>query len=87
MEAKLSDISTRLCDVESRIDFLEDATKALEENPPATKSEVELLRQKVDDLENRSWWNNLRFVGFPKGCEGQDAVAFLRDAIPAAPQY
>lgn len=82
VEAKLSDIATRLSDVESRIDFLEDANKTLEENPPATKSEVELLRQKLDDLENRNRRNNLRFVGFPEGCEGQDAATFLSDAIP-----
>lgn len=79
VEAELSDIATRLSDVEPRIDFLKDANKALEENPPATKSEVEVLRQKLDDLENRIRQNNLRFIGFPEGCEGQDAAAFPVD--------
>lgn len=75
VEAKLSNIATRLNNVESRIDFLEDAHQALETNPPATQSEVEIL-------ENRSRWNNLRFVGFPEGCEGPDTLAFLRKVIP-----
>lgn len=82
VEAKLADIATRMNNVESRIDFLEDANRALEANPPATQSEVEILRQKLDDLENRSRRNNLRFVGFPEGCEGPDALAFLRKVIP-----
>ena len=82
VEAKLSDIGTRLGNAESRLDFLEDANRALEANPPATQSEVETLRQKVDDLENRSRRNNLRFVGFPEGCEGSDALAFLRKVVP-----
>lgn len=82
VEAKLSDIATRLNNVESRIDFLEDAHQALETNPPATQTEVEILRQKLDDLENRSRRNNLRFVGFPEGCEGPDTLAFLREVIP-----
>lgn len=82
VEAKLAEIATRMNNVESRIDFLEDANRALEANPPATQSEVEILRQKLDDLENRSRRNNLRFVGFPEGCEGSDALAFLRKVIP-----
>ena len=50
----MSDIAAHLDNIESRIDFLEDANKALEANPPATQSELETLQQKVDDLENRS---------------------------------
>ena len=82
VEAKLSDIATRLNNVESRIDFLEDANQALETNPPTTQSEVEILRQKLDDFENRSRRNNLHFVGLPEGCEGPDTLAFLRKVIP-----
>uniref|UniRef100_A0A667XSU8 L1 transposable element RRM domain-containing protein n=1 Tax=Myripristis murdjan TaxID=586833 RepID=A0A667XSU8_9TELE len=82
VESMLTNIGERLSNAESRLDFLEDAHKALEATPPATKSEVEMLRQKVDDLENRSRRNNLRFVGFPEGSEGRDAAAFLREVIP-----
>uniref|UniRef100_A0A3B3BLU5 L1 transposable element RRM domain-containing protein n=1 Tax=Oryzias melastigma TaxID=30732 RepID=A0A3B3BLU5_ORYME len=82
VEAKLSDMSARLGQAESRIDFLEDANKAWESNPPATRTEVENLQQKIDDLENRSRRNNQRFVGFPEGCEGSDILAFMGAAIP-----
>ncbi len=82
VESKIAEITTRIGDVERRLDFLEDANKALENNPPATKTEVEQLRRKIDDLENRSRRNNLRFVGFPEGCEGRDALSFLRQTIP-----
>ncbi|KAK7922048.1 hypothetical protein WMY93_008950 [Mugilogobius chulae] len=82
VEAKLADLSTRLVNVESRIAFLEDANTALEVNPPASRSEVENLLSKLDDLENRSRRNNLRFVGFPEGCEDTDALAFMCAVIP-----
>ncbi|KAJ8405706.1 hypothetical protein AAFF_G00316860 [Aldrovandia affinis] len=82
VEAKLTDIGAHLGNAESHIDFLEDANRVLEANPPATQSEVDILHQKVDDLENRTWWNNLSFVRFLEGCEGRDALAFLRDCIP-----
>ena len=82
VESKLAEITTRIGNAEARLDFLEDAHKVLETDPPATKTEVEQLRRKIDDLENRSRRNNLRFVGFPEGCEGRDALSFLRDTIP-----
>uniref|UniRef100_A0A672HY36 L1 transposable element RRM domain-containing protein n=1 Tax=Salarias fasciatus TaxID=181472 RepID=A0A672HY36_SALFA len=59
-----------------------DANRKLEENPPATRDEVNALQQKLDDLKNRSRRNNLRFVGFPEGCEGTDTLAFICDAVP-----
>lgn len=82
VEAKLADMATRISNTESRLDFLEDASRALKENPPATSDEVNALRQKLDDLENRGRRNNLRFAGFPEGCEGSDALEFVHNTIP-----
>ncbi|KAL7386069.1 hypothetical protein ABVT39_003691 [Epinephelus coioides] len=82
MENKLAEITARIGNAESWLDFLEDANKAMEKEPPATKSEVDQLWCKIDDLENRARRNNLRFVGFPEGCKGWDALSFLRDNIP-----
>ena len=82
VESKIAELTTRINDVEGRLDFLEDANKSLVNNPPATKTEVEQLRRKIDDLENRSRRNNLRFVGFPEGSEGRDILHFLRQTIP-----
>lgn len=82
VDNKLTDLATRLGDAEARIAFLEDANVALEANPPATRAEVEDLLLKLDDLENRSRRNNLRFIGFPEKCEKSDALTFMRDTIP-----
>lgn len=62
--------------------FLEEAHERLEANPPASSEEVEVPRQKIDDMENRERRNNLRFLGFTETCEGSDAVAFLNATIP-----
>ncbi|RVE58519.1 hypothetical protein OJAV_G00210120 [Oryzias javanicus] len=81
-ESKLADIANRICEVESRLCFLEDAHRAQEGNPSASKAEVETLRQKMDDFENRERRNNLRFMGFHEGCEEDNAVKFLEEIIP-----
>ena len=82
MEEKLTTLMTRIGDVEGRLGFLEDAETERKANPPATKSELEALSEKVDDMEDRSRRNNLRFVGFPEGCEAGDTIAFLEKVLP-----
>lgn len=82
MESKLTAITTRLSDVESRLDFLEDINKTLTADPPATRAELESLRERVDDLDSRSRRNNLVFVGFPESCEDSGALSFLAGVIP-----
>lgn len=68
--------------MENRLGFLEDEQERLKANPAATSTEVETLRQKVDDIENRERRNNLCFVGFPGSCEDNDAVIFLERVLP-----
>lgn len=84
VESKLTDLATRLGEAESRIAQLEDANAALEANASSfvTRPDMEELLLKVDDLENRTRRNNLRFVGFPENCEKSDAVTFMRETIP-----
>uniref|UniRef100_A0AAV2L1E9 L1 transposable element RRM domain-containing protein n=1 Tax=Knipowitschia caucasica TaxID=637954 RepID=A0AAV2L1E9_KNICA len=76
-ESKLVDIACRISNVEGCLGFLEDAQERLE-----AFKEVEVLREKLDDVENRERRCNLRFVGFPESCENNDAVAFLEGIIP-----
>lgn len=47
-EGKISELTERLTNVESQLDFLEDTDKAWKADPPATRSEVEIL-QKLDE--------------------------------------
>lgn len=82
MEEKLSTIVARLSDVEGRLGFLEDAETERKANPLATGSELEALRDRIDGMEDRSRRNNLRFVGFPEGCEAGDTIALLEKSLP-----
>lgn len=81
-ESKLADIVNRIGQVENRLCFLEDEHERQKANPAATVDEVAVLQQKLDDMENRERRNNLRFVGFPEGCEEMDAGKFLEGILP-----
>ena len=83
VESKLANITSRITNAESRLDFLEDAARAAETDPPATQREVLELREMIDSLENRSRRCNLRFVGFPETCcEEAETLVFIQNTIP-----
>ena len=82
VENKLSSLITRMDDVEKRMEYLETAEKEWQANPPASKTEVRQIWEKLEDMENRSRRNNVRFVGFPEGKEGGDVVKFLEELMP-----
>uniref|UniRef100_A0A087X3W3 L1 transposable element RRM domain-containing protein n=1 Tax=Poecilia formosa TaxID=48698 RepID=A0A087X3W3_POEFO len=81
-ERRIADIVSRIAEMEDHLCFLEDAREKQEANPMASSAEVEILRQKLDDMENRERRNNLRFLGFTESCEGSDLVAFLKPTLP-----
>lgn len=81
-EKKIADIASRIAKMEDRLCFLEDAHQKQETNPSASSAEVEIMRQRIDDMENRERRNNLRFLGFAESCEGNDMVAFLKATLP-----
>ena len=82
MDAKLTDLTGRLDNIEGRLGFLEEAEQGRREDPPASVSELEKLRQKLDDLENRERRVNLRCFGFPEACEKDDPVSFVKTVLP-----
>uniref|UniRef100_A0A3Q2CS54 L1 transposable element RRM domain-containing protein n=1 Tax=Cyprinodon variegatus TaxID=28743 RepID=A0A3Q2CS54_CYPVA len=82
MEEKLTTLVTRISEVEGKLGFLEESDNQLKANPPATRAEVAALSERLDDLEDRSRQNYLRFVGFPEGCESGDPVKFLEMVLP-----
>lgn len=61
---------------------MEESDNQIKANPPATKAKVAVLCEKLDDIEDRIRRNNLRFVGFPEGCESCDPVMFLENVLP-----
>lgn len=82
VETKLSSLITRMDDVEKRVEYLEVAEQEWQANPPASKTDVGQIWDKLEDMENRSRRNNVRFVGFPEGKEGGDVVRFLEELLP-----
>ena len=79
---QLADIVDRIGEVENRLCFLEDEHERQKVNLAASAAEVETLRQKLDDIENREQRNYLRFVGFPEDCEDNGAVLFQERVLP-----
>ncbi|KAF7645684.1 hypothetical protein LDENG_00200020 [Lucifuga dentata] len=81
VEGKLSLLISRLTEVEKRVEWLEDADKSLkaswEANPVATKAEVDVLHDRLEEMENRNRRNNLQLVGIPEGHKAGDIVKFI----------
>lgn len=44
----------RISDVEARVEFLKANDQDLQSSPPARKAEIEVLRDKLTDMEDRS---------------------------------
>ena len=82
VETKLSTLITRMDDMEKRVESLEMTEQEWQANPPASKSDVGQIWDKLEDMENRSRRNNVRFLGFPEGKEGGDMVKFLEELLP-----
>lgn len=82
MDGKLTKLTSQINDIKGRLDFLEDANRALKANPPAIMADLDALRQKVDELDNRGRRKNLRIIGFPESCEKGDPLSFLQASLP-----
>uniref|UniRef100_H3AT17 L1 transposable element RRM domain-containing protein n=1 Tax=Latimeria chalumnae TaxID=7897 RepID=H3AT17_LATCH len=74
---KLDNITLRLDTSERQIGDIEDWVYHLEN----VLSEVYRLREKCDDLENRTRRSNLRLIGLPEGIEGKDPILFLEKLL------
>lgn len=72
LEAKCAEYETSFTDMQQSLAALE----------KTHREEVEELKEKLDDFENRQRRKNLRVLGFPLGVEGNDAVGFLEKWLP-----
>lgn len=77
LKQDVQNLRDRTGDAEERISTLEDTVHPMSVTIRDTTSEMAALRAKIDDLENRSRRNNLRFVGFPERAEGSHPEKFL----------
>lgn len=64
------------------MEFLGANDRDLQANPPVWKAEIEVLRDKLMNMEDRSRRNNLRLVGIPEGSEETDMAGFLEEILP-----
>lgn len=62
---------------EEHVSSLDDVVHPLSATVRNHTGEMAALRVKIDDLENHSRRNNLRFVGFPERAEGSHPEKFL----------
>uniref|UniRef100_A0A3P8S1B4 L1 transposable element RRM domain-containing protein n=1 Tax=Amphiprion percula TaxID=161767 RepID=A0A3P8S1B4_AMPPE len=67
MEVSLNDMETRLTTLESTC--------------LALAKENDILKQKTEDLENRSRRNNIRIIGLPEKAEGQQPSSFTETLL------
>ncbi|RXN04229.1 hypothetical protein ROHU_006287 [Labeo rohita] len=54
VESKLSALITQIGDVEKRVEFLKETENEQQRNPPASTCELNQLKDKVEDMENRN---------------------------------
>ncbi|XP_075204527.1 uncharacterized protein LOC142310762 [Anomaloglossus baeobatrachus] len=66
MQKEINDQATRLIETEQRISESEEAILTMQEQIATLMKSNDYLRDKAEDLENRSRRNNLRIVGLPE---------------------
>lgn len=76
--------SQKLQSMELKITDLEDFAADSQSAYSKLSKTVHYLQDKVDDLENRSRRNNLRFVGVPESIKSVDLQTFCSHTIPQA---
>ncbi|XP_029467489.1 uncharacterized protein LOC115096668 [Rhinatrema bivittatum] len=78
IKGDLAENGRRLFEVETRAEANSEEVKVNRENITIIQSEVERLLEKVEDLENRSCRNNLRFRGVPELVDYADCGAVVK---------
>lgn len=87
IKSALSLITTnaqKISDMENRVTACEIATSSLEQTCVQYQEMERTLMEKIEDLENRSCRNNLRFVGVPEALTGNDLLHFLTNDLVQA---
>lgn len=79
IRSDLDTIKGRMTTAEQRIGDTEDATAQLTSKVSELEATVKQLKEKNDDLENRSRRSNLRIIGLEEKAEGDDAEFFLEN--------
>lgn len=68
---------TRLTEAETRLSDVEDTVATLQKRVSSLETTQRGLAARAEDAEGRARRNNIRFVGFPEGCEAGDMEQFI----------
>lgn len=79
----IKEVTERVKVAEERISGTEDDVVQLRTRTNTLESQVKLLTERADEMENRSRRNNVRIVGLIEDEEGRDACKFLESWIPS----
>lgn len=71
----------RLSNAEKCMGTLEENMESVFEQSKKTAVHMESALRRLDDLENRGCWNNLRLVGLKEGLEGGDINSMLEKIL------
>ena len=83
LASRVTDLEKRMQEAEGRVSATEDECGNCSSHLSAMEKTVELLRLKVDDLENRGRRKNLKIVNLPEKAEGGGTLAdFLQSVLP-----
>lgn len=79
----VSSMQGRITTAEQRISDVEDAVSGSERSLDLIKKENEVLRNKLEYIENYNRRNNIRLIGLSEGVEGRDTVEFFKTWLPS----
>lgn len=74
--------SRRIGETEERISQTEEDVTALQQKVKQLEGTTEILRNKIQEQEDRARRSNLRLVGLPEKTEGPDMCSFLENWLP-----
>lgn len=81
LQSSLSTLGEHVSELEQRVSTNEDNILDYDKRMKSLESDNSYLREKLEDVENRSRAYNLRFVHVPENSEGKDIHGFMGELI------
>ncbi|KAE8295999.1 hypothetical protein D5F01_LYC04748 [Larimichthys crocea] len=82
IKAEVLSHSRRIGETEERISQAEEDLTTLQQKVGQLEGTVEILRNKIQEQEDRGRRSNLRLIGLPEKTEGSDMCSFLENWLP-----
>ncbi|GCC24520.1 hypothetical protein chiPu_0002921 [Chiloscyllium punctatum] len=81
LEGKVSSQCGTILDLECSANEQDNQIASLQANVNALSATGESLTKKCENLETRSRWNNIRFMGLPEGLKGPRSTEFMAQLL------